>query len=366
MSLTFFRCFPGFTSLFLSLSLTIYYLLVIVYGYREQRLKKIRVWLFGSPLLLGFGLAFAVIPFVDVGWSSCQFDVYPRSEFLWSLLLFGLFPILGSTFAIIIILVVIYLKVKAQMSRSERWRFSRHQSSVATQQSSAVKSMRQRLEKDVFLQCISYACAFCASWPILALAEIQATNFDFPYWFWILVCILAPLQGFNNAICYFRPFRRVSSNKLNGSNPRRRGTGHKSRSSIASNGMPGSSSSFFLKHARKYSIYLRPSLIRSSVLDRSGELEEEQEEERDPTVALANLEPGFEHATGEEEAVSASKSRSRSLSARDRPHLDVILDDSQGYNEHQDAETASSTKNQLQILTKVAARPMLLLQPLSA
>lgn len=83
------------------------------------------------------------------------------------------------------------------------------------------------------------------------------------------------------------------------------------------------------------------------MLDRSGELEEEQEEERDPTVALANLEPGFEHATGEEEAVSASKSRSRSLSVRDRPHLlDVILDDSQGYNEHQDAETASCTKNQ--------------------
>jgi hypothetical protein len=57
----------------MNVSLSAFYILGIAFGMREQRLKKIRIWLFGPPLALGFGLSFAVIPFVTQSFIGCQF-----------------------------------------------------------------------------------------------------------------------------------------------------------------------------------------------------------------------------------------------------------------------------------------------------
>ena len=52
-------------SIFYNLVLSFYYLLVIVYAFKEPKLQKIRVWFHIPPLIVALGLAFAGIPFYE-------------------------------------------------------------------------------------------------------------------------------------------------------------------------------------------------------------------------------------------------------------------------------------------------------------
>ena len=52
----------GFTSIFYNVSLALYYLLVVLYNWREFQLKKIRLYMHLVPVLLGLGLALGAIP----------------------------------------------------------------------------------------------------------------------------------------------------------------------------------------------------------------------------------------------------------------------------------------------------------------
>lgn len=262
----------------MNVALTVYYLLVIVYGYREKRLKKARVWLFAPPLILGFGLSFAVIPFVDIGWSVCQFDVYPNDEYLWSLLLFGLVPILGALCMILALLLFIYCKVRSQMVRGQKWNMSRFKPVTPQGRPEAPQrvSAQQRLERDVFWQCVLYAAAFCITWPILAVAEIEGNNFDMPMGFFVVVALVAPIQGFNNSLCYFRPFRRKKTSSLRGP--------HENIPSMTSS---------IQKRFNRVSHFLRSSVFRAvgSTDESSFEDSAALFLEGDPIVYLANLEP---------------------------------------------------------------------------
>jgi hypothetical protein len=289
---------------FLNVALTVYYLMVIVYGVREQRLKKARKYLFGTPLVVGFGLAFAVIPFTNVGWLVCQFNSYPLNDNLWKILVFGFIPILGSTVVILILLVMIYCKVRGQSQRARRWRFKKFGKSMSAirlhvQGSRApptpysaprrkvsarphTQSTTDRLEQEVFYQCLAYAASFGLSWPILALAEVKGNDFSFPFCFWILVATVAPLQGALNAMCYFRPFRRFT--KHNRQMSRRR-----ARNSVVeadATAERASTAMFLKKHIRRYSeAWSRSSFAAPT---RESELVAQQ---LDPTMQLANMCP---------------------------------------------------------------------------
>lgn len=61
----------GNTSIFLNVSLTMYFYLIVVKNLREHQLKSIRFWLLGPPLIFGVGLSFAVIPFVQPSFTLC-------------------------------------------------------------------------------------------------------------------------------------------------------------------------------------------------------------------------------------------------------------------------------------------------------
>jgi hypothetical protein len=283
-------------------ALTVYYLLVIVYGVREQQLKRARMYLFGPPLLVGIGLAFVVIPFANVGWLVCQFNSYPLNENLWKILVFGLIPILGSTAVILILLAMIYCKVRDQSQRARRWtvtKFGERMSAIrlhvkGSQASSTPdnapkrklsarpkqQSATDRLEQEVFYQCLSYAAAYGLTWPILALAEMKGNDFSYPFWFWVLVAIVAPLQGANNAMCYFRPFRRWAKSRQKPRRPERNsvvgtGTTTERKSTVV----------FLKKHVRRYS----GALSKSSFTAPTGE--SEVAAELVPITELANMCP---------------------------------------------------------------------------
>lgn len=210
----------GGTSVFLTLSLTIFYYLVIVRGVKEPRLRELRPWLFIPPLLVGFGLACASIPFINSAWSTCQPRLTPieKNPLTSTFLLF--LPMSLSTASILILLLVIYCKVRNQMRQGRKWAISTRRRQSITQSlggtSSRLSSLRsnrakrpsaqERLQCKVFYQCISYAMAYGVTWPILLLAQSQGENFDYPLWVWTIVVAVAPMQGFNNSICYFRPY----------------------------------------------------------------------------------------------------------------------------------------------------------------
>lgn len=201
--------------MFLNVSLSAYFMLMIVFGYRERRLKRKRLWLFGAPLIVGFTLSFAVLPFVGMAYTHCQFDL----TIPWVLFVFGLIPILGSSFSILAMLFIIYHHVRRQARRQRRCDFEAEGSNTislgrelvqASSQTNRLYSRKKaahksKLEQMVFRQCLAYAAAFGITWPIFGLAWAKGRYNDLPYGFWVFVMATSALQGFNNALCYFRP-----------------------------------------------------------------------------------------------------------------------------------------------------------------
>lgn len=291
----------GFTSVFLSVSLTAYYYLVIVRGLREERLKQLRIWLFGPPVIVGASLAFAVIPFSSAAWLVCQFNTYPLEENLWKLLLFGIVPICLATACILVMLAVIYYRVSAQRNRGKKWKFRRVKKGLRSMRNVVApreedraeeKPVRRRtslfpqirrpnsgdrLKKEVFWQCVSYAAAFGITWPVLCLAEFKGNDMTWPFWFWIIMVMVAPMQGLSNALCYFRPCRK-----------KKRRSNHRASAASVTGEANHSTAQFLRKHVRRYSdmVASRRSAhqARSVVQSTDSSLD-------DPTTELANMTP---------------------------------------------------------------------------
>lgn len=200
----------GLTSVWINVSLTAYFMLVVVFGYRERLLKRKKLWLIGVPLGLGFALSFAAIPAAGLAFTHCQFFVDGPYKYF-----FGIVPILGSTFSILLMLIIIYCTVRRQGQRQGRWGFNATEGGSSPTPESSIETIKRnkkrkkaahqsKLEKMVFWQCLAYAAAFCVTWPILCVTLIKAFDNDLPYGFWVFITATSAMQGFNNALCYFR------------------------------------------------------------------------------------------------------------------------------------------------------------------
>lgn len=163
--------------------------MVIALGMRDATMHHYRLYLFAPPLVVGIGLSFVAIRFIGASFSNCQVYTFPLSLYSWRLLAFFVVPIAAATIAILVVLVAIYCKVRLR----------------ARGRPSNVVSATPCLERQVFWQCLAYAAAFGATWPIFMVAQYQGAKMAYPYGFWIFSMILIPMQGLNNALCYFRP-----------------------------------------------------------------------------------------------------------------------------------------------------------------
>lgn len=112
-----------------------------------------------------------------------------------------------------------------QSRSAEKWRFPRgHGADEHRSGSQAPPTPRRRglgvsnqMEKDVAYQASFYLLNFWLSWPIYMFATLGINRLRFPYWFWVTLLFLVPLQGFTNALVYFRPriVRRMTKRKRN-------------------------------------------------------------------------------------------------------------------------------------------------------
>jgi hypothetical protein len=181
----------GFTSVFYNLSLSLYYVLVIVYSWREHSLRKIRLLLHGCPVLLGVGLALGGLPFYDWIEYSCHL-VPPPDEPIWKVLVFAALPIGISIVTITCAMIRVYWSVRSKSQASRKW--------------SLAFGNTNRLEQRVFWQALLYTLSFYVTWPIVL--SVYITSFDVKldaYGFTLVVAFVAPLQGFNNFLVYVRP-----------------------------------------------------------------------------------------------------------------------------------------------------------------
>lgn len=193
----------GFTSVFYNVSLAVYYLLVIAYSWREFQLQKIQVFLHGIPVTIGLGLAFGGIPSYEVFEYGCHLLPPPAGD-LWPVLVFVVLPLGFSIAAITVCMLLVYLKVRQSTAASKKWTFGIGQASA--------------MEQAVFWQCLFYVLAFYITWPIVFSVYLASVDIDGPLALTMTVAFVAPLQGFNNFLCFLRPkVKSMINNRSSGS-----------------------------------------------------------------------------------------------------------------------------------------------------
>ena len=235
----------GIGTIFYNISLSVYYKLVIVHTWRNDRLRQIQGRFHIVPIALALVLAFGSIPFYRPSITYCHFFVEPSVEPVeTAVALFAfIIPVTAALVILISLTIRVYLAVRANTRTSQRWTFStafssrnnstRNLNSMLFRQDEsrvaglppnasapsspapnraaamvqASSSGSSRLENEVFWQCLWYILAFVVIWPVcfvidaIALSGGLSDNFALG----LLAQFVIPLQGLTNALVYFRP-----------------------------------------------------------------------------------------------------------------------------------------------------------------
>jgi len=183
----------GTISAYLNVSLSVYYFCTINLAWTESKMMKVRPWLFACPIIIGFALAFAGIPFYGnaILWCNNSADYWPD------------IPVAIAIFLVTVIMSNVCWHVHKQEKASKRWR----QRGDAPQNSLTTK---------VFWQSFWYLMAFYMTWPpYLALQYLWASGRAYSMYGFILYAgTVVPLQGFWNFFVYVRPRTNFSAAKF--------------------------------------------------------------------------------------------------------------------------------------------------------
>lgn len=153
----------GTISAYISVSMSVYYLLVIKYGWTETQVKKVRPYLFLVPILLGVAFAFAGIPFYAplYLWCNNEASYWPD------------IPIAIAIGAATLIMGTVCLDVYTKEKATKKYHTGR--------------TGRQSLSNKVFWQSFFYLMAFYLTWPVyLALVCILGG-----YWLHIQIHLIS-------------------------------------------------------------------------------------------------------------------------------------------------------------------------------
>ena len=242
----------GYGAIFFNNSLSVYYILVVVRGWKNHQLLPVRKWLFSAPVIAAFILAFAGIPYYSEDWVGCWIEPHPYTAENW-IYFFGAMPVFLTTTFSTIAQIRVYFAVRAQLRKSSKWNIntvaSGRQKHFSSSSSRAIdmsgkfsSSMHQAssmapdgqwadkstlssantagrvgascpryfgvlcsdgAEATVFWQSFFYLAAYYICWLTLLLGIFRGGSQSFA--FWCLLVTVAPLQGFFNALVYFRP-----------------------------------------------------------------------------------------------------------------------------------------------------------------
>jgi hypothetical protein len=184
----------GFTSVFYNISLAMYYHLVVSRHWRESNLSKICVLLHGLPILFGLGLALGGLPFYQGFDYACHIQPHPQED-LWVIMVFVVCPIALSIVFVTLVMINLCRIVRTKTMQQ-----------AAAGASRALSQHTERIEKMVSWQALFYSLSFYITWPVVLLVYVTGWDYEKKaYGYSVLVSFVAPLQGFNNCLVYFRP-----------------------------------------------------------------------------------------------------------------------------------------------------------------
>mmetsp|Transcript_12998 Transcript_12998/g.25311 ORF Transcript_12998/g.25311 Transcript_12998/m.25311 type:complete len:832 (+) Transcript_12998:115-2610(+) len=172
----------GTIACFLNVSISMYYLLTIKYGWKHEKLNRKRAWFFFPPIVIGLVFAFVGIPFYDNLFLWCN-----NSARYWPEI-----PVILAIVFATVIMCTIAIDVRKKSHTSARHSLRR-------------KSMA--LSRMVFKQALWFTGAFYVTWvPYLAMQYMWTTGTAFyVYGFILYAASSVPLQGFWNFVVYVRP-----------------------------------------------------------------------------------------------------------------------------------------------------------------
>jgi len=166
----------GTISMYINVSIAFYYLLIIQFSWREQRLRKSRIYymLFAVPILVGSIFAIAGIPFYDNAMLWCN-----NSGYYWSEI-----PVaIGIFIATVVMINLCWFVYKSE--RASR-RFRRHSTGQTSVSAAFLK------------QSMVYLGAFFLTWPPYLALQIMLANGQAysNYGFFLFAGTAVTLQGF--------------------------------------------------------------------------------------------------------------------------------------------------------------------------
>jgi hypothetical protein len=209
--------------IFYNVSLSTYYYMVIIMSKREKWLKAQEWWLHGIPIGIGLIISFASIPFASNNYYGCHVRLSPK-EFDW--ISYGLYVFPVGFVLIYCTSVTVFLcwSVRRQSSIANKWSFplretlsqSKITSEITTGLSRSQNKCKKRntvvfhkLKNQVMWQSVLYLSAFWCTWPLFLIAFVASDAVaslpqSVEYVYFVVALTFAPLQGFFNAIFYFR------------------------------------------------------------------------------------------------------------------------------------------------------------------
>ena len=224
--------------------LTSFYVLTIIYGYREAKMKPLQKYFMTGPPMLAVALASAAIPYYRPFYVAClvsnpntEVDRY-ADEWRY-LVIFSILPIGIAILISVCNLAAILRFVIKQNQRANKWRFDTQgskftgsnsqtnsnetfpPSSEMTQnlqdRKSRKRAPRSKAEIAVFWQAFWYVMAFLLTWMVYLIGQFKpyfSSDDEHLYSFWITLLFLNPLMGFWNAFVYVKPWTWKWENKL--------------------------------------------------------------------------------------------------------------------------------------------------------
>ena len=177
----------GQTSMFYNLVLSVYFLLVIAFNWKEKQLRRYRLWVHLVVLLIGFGMAIAALPHIAPQFGVCGI-LPPLTAGQWQVSLFYTAPVSIVLMSLTVSTVWICVHVYCQQKRVQQWMFDQ----------------RLKLTRMVLWQSFCYVLAFYVTLPVVLLSFYIEFTARRHYWLLFTTAALAPLQGMMNAIVYFQ------------------------------------------------------------------------------------------------------------------------------------------------------------------
>jgi len=280
----------GLGSIFYNVSFSIYFLLVVVYNWRDDKLKKVRPWLHAGPLVSAFILATASIPFSGPFFIGCFISTPPFAPSHIPIIFLSFIPISIVIILCTALMSILVIKVRQQNNAAKKWRFTPSSAPSHCVSDSALNSATWSSRRDqakrprhrdhmnertrqVTHQAMCYLAAFYVTWPLfmntimfedkLIVLGSKAKAVVF-----LIVNTLAPLQGFLNTLIFFRlrwlrAWRQWRQKVLRKKQSRETG-------SVSNNGVGSANSGLFSSTFHVFKSFLRLQSLRDGSHSNQG------------------------------------------------------------------------------------------------